>query len=280
MADDTPEPRHCRAIWISDVHLGVRDCQAGRLLDFMRHHESDHLYLVGDIFDGWQLRRSWYWRQEFNDVIQKILRRARKGCRVVYVPGNHDAFVRDYVGHHFGGIEVCRQAEHVAADGRRLLVTHGDEFDSIVTSAAWLARLGSLAYQYALLMNRWVNAARRVFGFPYWSLSAWLKFKVKNAVLYIDRFERLVTEEARRRHAHGVVCGHIHHATIRDVDGMSYYNTGDWIESSSAVVEHHDGRFEVITWPHERPEPTTDTDATESVPNRAATASQTPSGKG
>jgi UDP-2,3-diacylglucosamine pyrophosphatase LpxH len=246
-------PKTFRTIWISDLHLGAPECQAGRLLDFMRHHESEHLYLVGDIVDGWRLRRSWRWDQLYNDVIQKILRRARKGCRVVYIPGNHDDFARAYADLDIGGIALRREARHTTVDGRVLLVRHGDEFDSVVTTARWLAELGSVAYSAAVALNRWYNAARRLLGYPYWSLSAWLKHRVKNAVMYMDRFEEALAELARRNGADGIVCGHIHHAAIRELGGATYYNTGDWVESCTALVEHFDGSMEIIRWEGERP---------------------------
>jgi UDP-2,3-diacylglucosamine pyrophosphatase LpxH len=188
--------RPFRTLFVSDVHLGTKGCQADRLLDFLRHHEADTIYLVGDIVDGWQLRSSWYWPQAHNDVVQKFLRQARKGARVVYVPGNHDEFLRDYYGVHFGGVEVVEHALHVAADGRRYLVVHGDHFDLVVTQARWLALLGSKAYDVAVAVNRLFNAPRRRLGFPYWSLSQWAKLKVKNAVNYIGEFERTLADAA------------------------------------------------------------------------------------
>lgn len=247
--------RRFRALFISDVHLGTRGCQADKLLDFLRHHEADTLYLVGDIVDGWALRSSWYWPQAHNDVVQKILRQARKGVRVIYIPGNHDEFLRvDYYGTHFGGIEVAENAIHVGLDGKRFLVVHGDLFDLVVTQARWLALLGDKAYEFALTANRVFNALRRVFGAPYWSLSKWAKLKVKNAVNYIGAFEKALATEAKHHRADGVICGHIHTAALHDDFGLRYINCGDWVESCTAVAEHEDGRFEIITWTHERPE--------------------------
>ncbi len=240
--------RHFRALFISDVHLGARGCQADLLLDFLRHHDADIIYLVGDIVDGWRLRSSWYWPQAHNDVVQKLLRKARKGARMVYVPGNHDEFLRDYYGTHFGGIEVAEHYIHGGADGRRYLVIHGDHFDLVVTQARWLAHLGDYAYTVAIVVNRIFNDLRRRFGFGYWSLSQWAKHKVKNAVNYIGEFERTLVIEARRHEADGVICGHIHHAAIHDDFGIVYINCGDWVESCTAVAEHPDGRFEIITW--------------------------------
>ncbi len=246
MSRGVSDPHHYRTIWISDIHLGTRGCKAELLLDFLRHTESRTLYLVGDIVDGWQIRRSWFWHQSHNDVVQKLLRKARKGTRVVYVPGNHDDFLREYAGYRFGGVEVLQSTVHATADGRRLLVLHGDEFDVLVRHHPWLARLGDSAYKLALLVNAWLNALRRSLGLPYWSLSAHLKRKVKNAVAHMDGFACAVAAEARRRGVDGVVCGHIHQAEVRTIDGIQYLNDGDWVESCTALVEHHDGRLELL----------------------------------
>jgi len=247
------EARPYRAVFISDVHLGTRGCQADLLLDFLRHHESDYLYLIGDIVDGWRLKRSWFWPQAHNDVVQKILRKARKGTHVVYVPGNHDEAARDYCGLNFGGVQVVREAVHEAADGKRYLIIHGDEFDGIVKYARWLALLGDWAYNLALRLNHWFNLARKRLGLPYWSLSAYLKHKVKNAVEYIGNYEHAVAEEARKRGVDGVICGHIHHAEIRDMQGLIYCNDGDWVESCTGMVEHRDGSLQIVHWPELRP---------------------------
>jgi UDP-2,3-diacylglucosamine pyrophosphatase LpxH len=235
-----------RTVWISDLHLGTPGCQAGALLDFLKDVRCDTLYLVGDIVDGWQLRRSWYWPQLHNDVVQKLLRKARKGTRVVFVPGNHDEFARRYVAHNFGGVDVVEDCMHVTADGRRLWITHGDHFDGVIQCAKWLAYVGDAAYEFTLKVNRWFNHLRARLGLPYWSLSRYLKLKVKRAVSYVSDFEVAVAREARRRGADGVVCGHIHHAEIRDIDGVLYCNDGDWVESLTALVEYHDGRLEII----------------------------------
>ena len=251
----TDTVRRYRALFISDVHLGTRGCQAERLLDFLRHHDADTLYLVGDVVDGWALRSSWYWPQAHNDVVQKILRKGRKGTRIVYVPGNHDEFLRDYYGTHFGGIEVAETAIHHAANGRRYLVVHGDMFDIVVTQARWLALLGDKAYEFALIVNRIFNTTRRRFGAPYWSLSRWAKLKVKNAVNFIGEFEQALTTEAKTQCANGVICGHIHYATIQDRFGIEYINCGDWVESCTAVAEREDGGFEIITWTDSGHEP-------------------------
>ena len=244
--DDAVGRLRVRTVWISDLHLGTPGCQAKALLDFLRDVQCETLYLVGDIIDGWQLRRTWYWPQTHNDVVQKLLRKARKGTRVVFVPGNHDEFARRYVTHTFGGIEVVDDCMHVTADGRRLWITHGDLFDGVIQCAKWLAYVGDAAYEFTLKVNRWFNRARARLGLPYWSLSRYLKHKVKRAVSYIDDFEAAVAREARRRGADGVVCGHIHHAEMRDIDGILYCNDGDWVESLTALVEHEDGRLEII----------------------------------
>ena len=239
---------HYRAVFISDLHLGTPGCQADALLDFLKSHTSDYLYLVGDIIDGWQLRRKWYWPQAHNDVVQKILRRVRKGCHVVYVPGNHDEFARDFVDQHFGGIEVLEETSHTMLDGRRFWLVHGDYFDAVVKYAKWLAYLGDNLYELALRLNRHFNRVRRYMGLPYWSLSAYLKSKVKKALNFVTDFENAVAHEAHKRGYQGVVCGHIHRAEIRTIEGVVYCNDGDWVESRSALVEHVDGRLELIYW--------------------------------
>ena len=248
-ADEESEevPRY-RAIFISDLHIGTPGFQADALLDFLKHHPSHMLYLVGDIVDGWQLRRRWFWPQSHNDVVQKLLRRARKGCHVVYVPGNHDEFARAFAGHAFGGVEVTEEAVHVTATGQRLWVVHGDLFDGVIQCAKWLAYVGDWLYEFTLKLNRHLNRLRARLGLGYWSLSAYLKHKVKKAVNFISDFEKAVAHEARRRGFDGVVCGHIHHAEIRTVEGVLYCNDGDWVESRTALVEHMDGRLEIIHW--------------------------------
>jgi UDP-2,3-diacylglucosamine pyrophosphatase LpxH len=251
-ADDEPgdhgERISVRTAWISDVHLGTPGCQATALLDFLRTVECETLYLVGDIIDGWQLRRSWYWPQAHNDVVQKLLRKARKGTRVVFVPGNHDEFARRYLNHNFGGVDVVEEAIHELADGRKLWVTHGDYFDGVIQCAKWLAYVGDSAYEFTLRLNRHFNSLRARLGLPYWSLSKYLKLKVKRAVSFIGDFETAVAREARAKGVHGVVCGHIHHAEMRMIDGVLYCNDGDWVESLTALVEHGDGRLEILDW--------------------------------
>jgi UDP-2,3-diacylglucosamine pyrophosphatase LpxH len=237
-----------RTIFLSDIHLGTQGCQATMLLDFLERHDADRIFLIGDIVDGWRLKRGWFWPQAHSDVVQTLLSKARGGARIVYVPGNHDELMRQFLGTHFGGVEVMEEAEHVTADGRRLLVTHGDRFDSIVAHAKWLAHLGDRAYAFALWLNTWVNRMRRLWGGHYWSLSNWAKQQVKGAVNYISEYESVLADDARRGGFDGVVCGHIHAASIRRIGGLDYVNTGDWVESCTAIVEHSDGRLELIDW--------------------------------
>ena len=247
-ANVSMEPRQFRTLFISDVHLGSKAAQTDLLLDFLRHHEAETIILVGDIVDGWRLKRSWHWPQGCNDVVQKLLRKARKGTRIVYIPGNHDEFLRDFPGMHFGGIEVADRIVHEMADGRKYLVLHGDQFDVVVHNARLIAYLGDWAYDTAIAINVVLSAIRRHLGLPYWSFSAWAKLKVKKAVNFIGAFQRVVADEARRAGVDGVICGHIHHAVMEDLDGIHYVNTGDWVESCTAIAEHPDGHLELITW--------------------------------
>ncbi len=249
------EAKSFRTLFLSDIHLGMRSSQADQLLDFLRLHDAGTIYLVGDIIDGWALKGGWYWPQAHNDVVQTLLRKARDGARIIYLPGNHDEFLRDYYGTHFGGIEVQETAIHKTADGRRYLVLHGDAFDFVIRHARWLAHLGDAAYDFALFLNRIATAIRRRMGLPYWSLSAWAKLKVKNAVNVISAFEDALVKEARRVEVDGVICGHIHHAMSRRFDGIHYLNTGDWVESLTALVEHDDGRMEILRWGERSAEP-------------------------
>ncbi|WP_185983803.1 UDP-2,3-diacylglucosamine diphosphatase [Aureimonas mangrovi] len=243
-------PRRFRTLFLSDIHLGSRAAQAAQLVDFLAHHDADTIYLVGDIVDGWRLRRSWHWPQSHNDVVQALLKKARKGAEIIYIPGNHDEFLREFPGEHFGGVEVRQNDVHVGADGRRYLVTHGDEYDVVVRHARIIAYLGDWSYDAAIALNLLLNRVRRRLGMPYWSLSAWAKLKVKNAVSFIGAFEDALSAEARRRECDGVICGHIHHARIDPADGRDfvYVNTGDWVESCTAVAENADGSLELLTW--------------------------------
>jgi UDP-2,3-diacylglucosamine pyrophosphatase LpxH len=245
---DSGPPVHYRTVFLSDIHLGTRGCQAELLLDFLRHTTCERMYLIGDIVDGWRMKGGWYWPQSHNDVVQKLLRLARKGAAVTYIPGNHDDRVRDFCGVHFGGVVVARDAIHQTADGRRFLVLHGDEFDGVVRHAPALALAGDLAYRIVLMLNTHLNRLRRRLGFGYWSLSAFLKSKVKNALQFIDSFELAVADEARRRGVDGVICGHIHKAQMRHIGDIAYINDGDWVESCTALVEHADGRLEILEW--------------------------------
>jgi UDP-2,3-diacylglucosamine pyrophosphatase LpxH len=246
--DDEEGSLKLRTVWISDLHLGTPGCKADQLLQFLKTVECETLYLVGDIIDGWQLKRQWFWPQAHNDVVQKLLRKVRKGTRVVFVPGNHDEFARRYLGHSFGGIEVQGEVIHTTADGRKLWVTHGDHFDGVIQVAKWLAHLGDWAYNRALEINNGLNSLRARMGLPYWSLSRYLKLKVKRAVSFIDDFERAVAREAKQRGLDGVVCGHIHHAELREIEGVLYANDGDWVESLTALAENPDGSLFILDW--------------------------------
>lgn len=241
-----------RSIWISDLHLGTKGCQAEHLLDFLKHTESEFLYLVGDIIDGWQLKKRWHWPQAHNEVVQRLLRRTRNGTKVFYIPGNHDEVARDYCGLNLGEVLITDNIVHTTADGKKLLVLHGDQFDTFLYHAKWLAKLGNTAYSLLLSVNAALNALRRKLGFSYWSLSAYLKHKVKNAIEHISAYENLVTDEARRNGADGVVCGHIHYAEMRRIGSIIYCNDGDWVESCTALVEEHSGNLRVIDWLRER----------------------------
>lgn len=247
-SNGTGEARRFRSLFISDVHLGTKGAQVDALLEFLKHHDADTIYLVGDIVDGWRLKKAWLWPQSHNDLVQKLLRKGRKGARIIYIPGNHDEFLRDFYGMQFGGVEIRESAIHVAADGKRYLVTHGDFFDVVIQNARWLAYLGDWAYEAALALSMRINAIRRRLGFAYWSFSSWAKVNVKRAVNFIGKFEEVLASEAGRLGVDGVICGHIHCAANHEMNGVRYINTGDWVESCTAAVEHHDGRIEVIDW--------------------------------
>nr|WP_229827315.1 UDP-2,3-diacylglucosamine diphosphatase [Undibacterium macrobrachii] len=240
--------KHFRTIWISDLHLGTSGCQAKRLLEFLKSTESETLYLVGDIIDGWQLKRRWYWDQTHNNIVQTVLKKAKKGTNVIFVPGNHDEAARQFIELDFGGIQVRDELVHTTANGKRMLVLHGDRFDGVIACAKWLAYLGDSMYTVILKINQVFNQWRARAGLPYWSLSQYLKLKVKNAVSYITKFEDALADEARKRGLDGVICGHIHKPEIRDIDGIIYCNDGDWVESLSALIEEADGELRLITW--------------------------------
>jgi UDP-2,3-diacylglucosamine pyrophosphatase LpxH len=240
--------RYHRTIFISDVHLGTRGCKAELLLDFLQRNASETLYLVGDIVDGWQLKRRWFWPKAHSGVVHEILRKIDAGTRVVFVPGNHDEFLRGFCGRNYAGIEVAHESVHETADGRKLLVIHGDQFDGVIEFAEWLAHLGSWAYDKVLALNGMLHSVRRAFGLPYWSLSAWLKHAVKDAVEYVCRFEEVVARAAASRGLDGVICGHIHQAAIRRIGDVLYLNDGDWVESCTALVEDANGHLEIVRW--------------------------------
>jgi UDP-2,3-diacylglucosamine pyrophosphatase LpxH len=240
--------KYHRTIFISDTHLGTRGCKAETLAAFLEQNDCGTLFLVGDIVDGWQLKRRWYWSEAQTKVVREILRKVDRGTRVIFVPGNHDEFARDYCGRVFAGIEVIHEIIYETADGKHLLVLHGDRFDGVIACAKWLAHLGDWAYTIALMWNDALGVIRRRIGLPYWSLSAWVKHKIKNAVEYISRFEEAVAREAASRGVDGVVCGHIHHAEIRHIGGVLYLNDGDWVESCTALVEDAHGNLEILRW--------------------------------
>ena len=240
--------RHYRTVWISDVHLGFRGCSADYLLEFLHSFECDTLYLVGDIIDLWQIRKRPCWPQAHNNVVRTILGKAKHGTRVIYVPGNHDDPLREYDGMVFGNVEIRREVLHECADGQRLLVLHGDEFDAVVQCSPYLAKFGAVLYGWLIELNHVVNWMRRRLGCDYWSLAAFLKHKVKNAVQYIGNYEAAVTHAARQRDVDGVVCGHIHRAEMAQVDGLTYLNCGDWVESCTALTEEVDGTLALVDW--------------------------------
>ena len=249
------ERRKFRTIWISDIHLGTKGCNAAMLIDFLDHTDSETMYLVGDIIDGWRLKKKFYWPPEHNDIVWRVLKRARRGTRIVYIPGNHDEMVRPFCGMNFGGVEIKRADVHTTADERRLLVLHGDEFDTIMLAHRWLAFVGDALYHVMMGLNGWVNAIRNGLGLPYWSLSKAAKHKVKNAVEFISKYEEVVARAAAERGVDGVVCGHIHTAEFRSFEyggkRVEYWNDGDWVEGCNALVEHADGRMEILHWPDE-----------------------------
>ncbi len=245
------ERRNFRAVWVSDIHLGTRGCNAAMLIDFFDHVDCETLYLVGDIIDGWRLKKRHFWPPEHNDVVWRVLKRAKRGTRVVYVPGNHDEMIKPFDGFDFGGVEIRREAIHETADGRKLLVVHGDDFDAVMLAHRWLAVIGDAAYTALMKCNVVVNAVRHKLGLPYWSLSNHLKLKVKNAVQYVCSFEEAVTREAVERGLDGIVCGHIHCAEIRQIGNVTYYNDGDWVESCTALVEDACGAMRIVDWTKE-----------------------------
>ena len=265
-----------RSIFISDVHLGTKDCKAEALNNFLKHNTSETLYLVGDIIDAWKIKQNkWRWKQSHTNVVRRILGHAKRDTRVVYVLGNHDEFLRPYLQYNlnFGMVELHNQIEHIGADGRHYLVTHGDLFDGITRLAPWLSILGDRAYDFILGLNSRFNWLRHRFGFGYWSLSLYLKGRVKKAVDFIFQFEKNLATYCKRRGFDGVICGHIHHAEIKNIDGVVYMNDGDWVESCTALVEHHDGKWEVVTWTQETDDVVDDIDS--GTPKRSTRRTRT-----
>ena len=245
--DETPGVKRVRTAWISDMHLGTRGANANSLLDFLRQYDFENLYVVGDLIDIWSMRRGRYWPQTHNDVIQKILRKARKGTRVVYIPGNHDELVGDFCGS-YGNIDIQRHAIHVTATGKRILVIHGHELDTVVQNVKWLAFAGDVGYQFLLSLNPAINLVRRRFGLGYWSLSSYAKKRVKDAVNFIGRFEEAVAHYAEQFKVDAVLCGHIHSVAIRKIQNIEYYNCGDWVETCSALVEDYAGEISLVSY--------------------------------
>ena len=239
---------HYRSVFISDVHLGTKMSQPAALLEFLKLIECDYLYLVGDIIDGWAMSNRFYWPQEHNDVIQKLLRKARKGTNIIYLPGNHDEFLRSFGEQELGNIRLIDTCMHVGADGKRYRVMHGDQFDVVIKHAKWLAHIGSWAYDSLISLNVIVSSMRRWFNLRPWSLSAWAKYKVKTAVNFIGDYEENLASYAGSHGCDGIICGHIHHANIREIDNILYLNSGDWVESCTALVEHEDGRWEILRY--------------------------------
>lgn len=241
--------KNVKTIWISDTHLGSKGCQAEKLLDFLKCHRCEKLYLVGDIIDGWRMQKTLFWPQAHTNVIRHILSKSkRKRTKVIYITGNHDEFLRKYSNTDFGNILLVDEADHTTVDGKKLLITHGDKYDVVVRYHKWLAFLGDNAYNLLLVINRWYNTIRNKMGYDYWSLSAYLKHKVKQAVSFIGEYEEAVVNECAKRGYNGVVCGHIHHAEIKKINNIDYYNCGDWVESCTALVESFDGDIEIVDW--------------------------------
>jgi UDP-2,3-diacylglucosamine pyrophosphatase LpxH len=253
-----------RSIFVSDVHLGTKDCKADHLNNFLKHNSCDTLYLVGDIIDAWKIQQNkWRWKQSHTNVVRRVLGHAKRGTRVVFIAGNHDEFLRPMIpyGFSFGLIEIHNQIQHIGADGKHYLVTHGDLFDGITRLAPWIAFLGDKAYDFVLELNNKFNWIRRRMGFGYFSLSRYLKYKVKKAVDFVFKFEENLANYCKKRGFDGVICGHIHHAEIKEINGVAYMNDGDWVESCTALVEHWDGRWEIITWIKENDDVATDTNS-------------------
>lgn len=240
--------RFYRSVFVSDAHLGTSHSQAEVLYSFLDSIKCDYLYLVGDMIDVWAMRRRWYWPRQYNEVLHKLLKRSRKGAKVIFVPGNHDEFFREFEGYQFGDVQIALAAHHETVDGRRFLVTHGDQFDTVVVCHRWLSVLGDWSYTNLVRLNRVVNWFRKRLGLPYWSLAGAVKRRVKHAVSFITRYEQLLSREADREKVDGVICGHTHQPAMRKMGDIEYCNCGDWVESCTAIVEHTNGRLELIWW--------------------------------
>lgn len=243
-----PNSHTYRSIWISDTHLGSRGCKAELLLSFLQHNQAEHIYLVGDIIDGWALRKRWYWDSYHDQILHLLFERAQRGTSITYISGNHDEFLRPFIHHSITHINLEDEVIHTTADGRTFLVLHGDQFDGVMQVARWVAKLGDWAYENLLVVNTLYNKVRRWLGYPYWSLSSYLKYKTKSAVNFISAFEESLALEAKKRGVDGIICGHIHHAEIRSINGILYCNDGDWVESCTALVESWDGQLTIVEW--------------------------------
>ncbi|WP_136799143.1 UDP-2,3-diacylglucosamine diphosphatase [Desulfosediminicola ganghwensis] len=244
---------HFRSIWISDTHLGGRNLKSNQLYEFLKSTESDNLYLVGDIFDLWKLRNNWHWPEINDHIVNLIINKAQNGTKVYYLPGNHDDIVRRYTGTSFHGVQICEEIVHTSVDGKRYLVLHGDKFDCVVQNSEWLANIGSTLYDSLLILNRWVNTYRSFRGKDYFSISAWLKHKCKKAVNYIGDFEQVLISEIKKNQVDGLICGHIHHASIKAMGDFLYSNSGDWVESCTALAENSNGTIGIIQWIEQNP---------------------------
>ncbi len=246
-ASPSSEP-HFRSIFVSDVHLGSKDCKAGQLNAFLKHYRCENLFLVGDIFDGWKMRSGIFWKPSFNKILRRLLKLSRRGVNIHYITGNHDEFLRKYANNSFENIHLTNRLIHTTADGKRLLVIHGDQFESVTHCSAWLKWVGDVGYEFLMRVNRWCNKLRARYGYGYWSFSSFLKKHVQRAHAYILDYEKAVAYGAHKQGLDGVVCGHIHHAAIKRLHDVDYYNTGDWVESCTAIIEHHDGKMELLSW--------------------------------
>ena len=252
---DLPHCADFRSIFVSDVHLGTKDCKAGQLNAFLKRYHCEHLFLVGDIFDGWKMRSGVFWKPSFNKILRRILKLSRRGVSIHYITGNHDEFLRKYANNSFENIHLVNRLTHTTADGRKLLVIHGDQFESVTHCSAWLKWVGDVGYEFLMWVNRWCNKLRARYGYGYWSFSAYLKKNINRAHTYILDYEQAVAYGAQKQGYDGVVCGHIHHAAVKKLHDVDYYNTGDWVESCTAIVEHHDGTMELLKWlddPHQK----------------------------